>query len=153
MIKLSKMTDYAVVCLGMLARRPGSSMSATELSKQTGLALYTVQKLLKLLVSKSDFIRANRGALGGYMLNRNSSEISVVEIIEALDGPITLTSCVDKSESFCEASDICFLGGKWNKINEIIRKSLNDISLKELLSYETPFLLDDNKDALIDRIN
>ena len=153
MIKLSKMTDYAVVCLGMLARRPGSSMSATELSKETGLSLYTVQKLLKLLVSKSDFIKANRGALGGYMLNRNSSEISVVEIIEALDGPITLTSCVDKSESFCEASDICFLGGKWNKINEIIRKSLNDISLKELLSYETPFLLDDNKDALIDRIN
>ena len=153
MIRLSKMTDYAVVCLGMLARRPGSSMSATELSKETGLALHTVQKLLKLLVSKSDFIKANRGALGGYMLNRNSSEISVVEIIEALDGPITLTSCVDKSESFCEASDICFLGGKWNKINEIIRKSLNDISLKELLSYETPFLLDDNKDALIDRIN
>ena len=153
MLKLSKMTDYAIVCLGMLARRPGSSMSATELSKETGLALYTVQKLLKLLVSKSDFIRANRGALGGYILNRNSSEISVVEIIEALDGPITLTSCVDKSESFCEASDICFLGGKWNKINEIIRKSLNDISLKELLSYETPFLLDDNKDALIDRIN
>ena len=153
MIKLSKMTDYAVVCLGMLARRPGSSMSATELSKETGLALYTVQKLLKLLVSKSDFIRANRGALGCYMLNRNSSEISVVEIIEALDGPITLTSCVNKSESFCEASDICFLGGKWNKINEIIRKSLNDISLKELLSYENPFLIDDNKDALIDRIN
>ena len=153
MIKLSKMTDYAVVCLGMLARRPGSSMSATELSKETGLGLYTVQKLLKLLVSKSDFIRANRGALGGYMLNRNSSEISVVEIIEALDGPITLTSCVDNSESFCESSDICFLGGKWNKINEIIRKSLNDISLKELLSYENPFLIDDNKDALIDRIN
>ena len=147
------MTDYAIVCLGTLARKPGSSMSATELSKETGLALYTVQKLLKLLVSKSDFIKANRGALGGYMLNRNSSEISVVEIIEALDGPITLTSCVDKSESFCESSDICFLGGKWNKINEIIRKSLNDISLKELLSYETPFLLDDNKDALIDRIN
>ena len=153
MIKLSKMTDYAVVCLGALARRPGYSMSATELSKETGLTLYTVQKLLKLLVSKSDFIKANRGALGGYILNKNSSEISVVEIIEALDGPITLTSCVDKSESFCEASDICFLGGKWNKINEIIRKSLNDISLKELLSYETPFLLDDNKDALIDRIN
>ena len=153
MIKLSKMTDYAVVCLGTLARRPGYSMSANELSKETGLALYTVQKLLKLLVSKSDFIKANRGALGGYMLNRNSSEISVVEIIEALDGPITLTSCVDNSESFCEASDICFLGGKWNKINEIIRKSLNDISLKELLSYENPFLIDDNKDALIDRIN
>ena len=153
MIKLSKMTDYAIVCLGTLARKPGYSMSATELSRKTGLTLYTVQKLLKLLVSKSDFIEANRGAFGGYTLNKNSSDISVVEIIEALDGPITLTSCVDKSESFCEASDICFLGGKWNKINEIIRKSLNDISLKDLLSYENPFLINDNKDVLIDSIN
>ena len=153
MIKLTKMTDYAVVCLGTLARRPGNSMSATELSKETGLALYTVQKLLKLLVSKSDFIRANRGAFGGYILNKNSSEISIVEIIEALDGPITLTSCVDKSESFCEASDICFLGGKWNKINEIIRKSLKDVSLNDLLSYENPFIINDKKDTLIDRIN
>ena len=60
MIKLSKMTDYAVVCLGTLARRPGSSMSATELSKETGLALYTVQKLLKLLV---DFYKKGQQAL------------------------------------------------------------------------------------------
>ena len=60
MMKLSKMTDYAFVCLGMLARRPGYSMSATELSKETGSKLYTVQKLLKLIVSKSDFVKACR---------------------------------------------------------------------------------------------
>ena len=153
MLKLSKMTDYAVVCLGTLARRPGYSMSATELSRETGFNLYTVQKLLKLLVSKSDFIKANRGPRGGYILNKNSSDISVVEIIEALDGPITLTSCVEKSESFCGSSDVCFLGGKWNKINEIIRKSLNDISLKDLLSYENPFLTNENKGISINRIN
>ena len=128
-------------------------MLANELSKETGVTLYIVQKPLKLLVSKSDFVMANRGALGGYMLKKNSSEISIVEIIEALDGRITLTSCVDKSKSFCESSNICFLGGKWNRINEIIRKSLNNISLKELLSYENPFLIEDNKNALIDRIN
>ena len=50
MFKLNKMTDYAVVCLGILARNPGYSMSATELSKATGFTLYTVQKLLKILV-------------------------------------------------------------------------------------------------------
>ena len=144
MMKLSKMADYAVVCLGTLARRPGYSISATELSRETGFKLYTVQKLLKLLVSKSDFIRANRGPLGGYTLNKQSSDISVGEIIEALDGPITLTFCVDKSESFCESSDFCFLGGKWNKVNDIIRKSLNDISLKDLLSYENSFLTNEN---------
>ena len=60
MIKLNKMTDYAIVCLGMLARNPGHSMSATELSKETGLTLSTVQKLLKLLVIKSELISSTR---------------------------------------------------------------------------------------------
>ena len=135
MFKLNKMTDYAVVCLGTLARKPGYSMSATELSNKTGLTLYTVQKLLKLLVVKSNLISAKRGSQGGYTLNKQSNEISIVEIIEALDGPISLTACVDSSDSHCEASNVCFLGGKWNRVNEIIRESLNNISLNDLLSY------------------
>ena len=135
MFKLNKMTDYAVVCLGTLARKPGYSMSATELSKETGLTIYTVQKILKLLVVKSNLISAKRGSQGGYTLNKKSNEISVVEIIEALDGPISLTACVDSSDTHCEASNVCFLGGKWNRVNEIIRDSLNDISLHDLLSY------------------
>ena len=131
------MTDYAVVCLGTLARKPGYSMSATELSNETGLTLYTVQKLLKLLVVRSNLISAKRGSQGGYILNKQSNEISVVEIIEALDGPISLTACVDSSDTHCEASNVCFLGGKCNRVNEIIRESLNDISLNDLLSYES----------------
>ena len=119
----------------------------------TDKLFYSYNNIHNIIVSKSDFIRANRGPRGGYVLNKNSSDISVVEIIEALDGPITLTSCVDNSESFCESSDICFLGGKWNKINEIIRKSLNDISLKDLLSYEKPFLTNENEKISINRIN
>ena len=153
MIKLNKMTDYAVVCLGMLSRKPGYPMSATELSKETGITLHTVQKLLKVIVSKSDLISAHRGALGGYILNRNSSEISVVEIIEALEGPITLTSCVDNSENLCESSDICFLGGKWNKVNNIIRKTLNDISLNDLLNFENSFATKGEKEVVVNTIN
>ena len=153
MLKLNKMTDYAVVCLGMLSRKPGYPMSATELSKETGITLYTVQKLLKVIVSKSNLISAHRGALGGYVLNRNSSEISVVEIIEALEGPITLTSCVDNSENLCESSDICFLGGKWNKVNNIIRKTLNDISLNDLLNFENPFATKGEKEVVVNTIN
>ena len=147
------MTDYAVVCLGMLARNPGSSMSATELSKTTGLTLYSVQKLLKLLVVKSDLISAQRGSHGGYFLNKTPSQISVVEIIEALDGPITLTQCVDTSESMCESSNVCFLGGKWNKVNEIIRKSLNDISLNDLLNYEDTFPVESKKEVVLSTVN
>ena len=67
MLKLNKMTDYAVVCLGMLSRKSGYTMSASELSREIGLKLYTVQKILKIIASKSDLISAYRGALGGYV--------------------------------------------------------------------------------------
>jgi FeS assembly SUF system regulator len=153
MLKLNKMTDYAVVCLSVLARKPGYSMSASELSKATGLTLYTVQKLLKLLVVKSNLISAQRGAYGGYILNRKTSQISIIEIIEALDGPISLTDCVDSSENMCESSNICFLEGKWNKVNQIIRKSLNDISLYDLLNYEETFPIQSKKETKLSAIN
>jgi FeS assembly SUF system regulator len=152
MIKLNKMTDYAVVCLGMLARNPGHSMSATELSKETGLNLSTVQKLLKLLVIKSELIIAQRGSQGGYILNKKSSDISVVQIIEALDGPISITACVDSSDNFCEVSNICFLGGKWNKVNEVIRTSLNDISLDDLLNPAGIFPIKSEKEPMLNEV-
>ncbi|MDA7692939.1 SUF system Fe-S cluster assembly regulator [Alphaproteobacteria bacterium] len=152
MIKLNKMTDYAIVCLGMLARNPGHSMSATELSKETGLTLSTVQKLLKLLVIKSELIIAQRGSQGGYILNKKSSDISVVQIIEALDGPISITACVDSSDNFCEVSNICFLGGKWNKVNEVIRNSLNDISLDDLLNPAGIFSIKSEKEPMLNEV-
>ena len=54
---------------------------------------------------------------------------------------LLLTACVDSSDSLCDASNICFLGGKWNKVNEVIRKSLNDISLDDLLTLLIRFHL------------
>ena len=142
------MTDYAVVCLGMLARRPQYVMSASQISKETGLKLYTVQKILKNILAKSDLLKTERGYHGGYTLKKNSKNITVTEIIEALDGPISLTSCVDKSDSFCQSSDICFLGGKWNRVNEIIRNSLNDISLDDLLNFDNSFAIEHEKSRL-----
>jgi Rrf2 family protein len=137
----------------MLSRKSNHPMSASELSSKTGLTLYTVQKILKIIVSNSDLIRAHRGALGGYALNKKSSEISVVEIIEVLEGPIALTACVDNSENFCEASNVCFLGGKWNKVNEIIRKALNNISLDDLLNFGNPFISEGKKEIVVNTIN
>ena len=145
MLKLNKMTDYAVVCLGMLARKPKKVMSAAQISKETGLKLYTVQKILKNVLAKSDLLKTERGHHGGYTLKKKSKNITVTEIIEALDGPISLTSCVDKSDSLCQSSDICFLGGKWNRVNEIIRKSLNDISLDDLLNFDNSFAIEYEK--------
>ena len=90
-------------------------------------------------------LKTERGYHGGYTLKKKSKNITVTEIIEALDGPISLTSCVDKSDSLCQSSDICFLGGKWNRVNEIIRKSLNDISLDDLLNFDNSFVIEYEK--------
>ena len=152
MFKINKMTDYSIVCLGILSRKPAIPMSASQISKETGLTLYTVQKLLKVIASKSDLIIAHRGALGGYMLSKNSSEISVAEIIESLEGPITLTSCVHNSEKFCESTNICFLEGKWNKVNDKIRKTLNDISLDDLLNSGNTFLTNSEDEVVVNTI-
>ena len=65
MLKLNKMTDYAVVCLGMLARKPEYVMSASQISKETGLKLYTVQKILKNILAKSDLLKTEL-YLGNY---------------------------------------------------------------------------------------
>ena len=151
MIKLSKMTDYAVVCLGVLANRSKFSTSASQLSKETGISLFTVQKLLKLLTVKSELITAQRGSHGGYSLNKNSSDISIVEIIEALDGPIALTACVDSSASSCNSSNVCFLNRKWNKVNEVIRQSLKKISLDDLLNPSGIFEIEQKK-TIMDEI-
>ena len=88
-----------------------------------------------------------------YEAQKNSNNITVAEIIEALDGPISLTSCGDKSDSLCQSSDICFLGGKWNQVNEIIRKSLNNISLDDLLNFDNPFPVEYEKPMLNKTMN
>jgi DNA-binding IscR family transcriptional regulator len=59
---------------------------------------------------------------------------------------------VDSSDSMCDASNICFLGGKWNKVNEVIRKTLNDISLDDLLNPADTFPLKKNKEIILKEI-
>jgi DNA-binding IscR family transcriptional regulator len=126
-------------------------MSTSDLSKKTGLIIITVQKLLQLLISKSDFLKTNPNTISNYILNRNITDILGENFIESLYRPITLISCVDKSENSCEVNDICFFCEKLNKINK--KKFLNNISLKNLLNFENLSLIVGDKEILINRIN
>ena len=134
MIKLSKMTDCAVVCPGFLAQKLWYLMPDTNLFKETGSALIKVEKLIKLPVSKRDLMRGNRISLNGCTLNINFLEIIVVEIIAILHRQIILTSYLNKYKSSFKFSEFGFLDGKWKMkmIYELISKSLNNISLKKL---------------------
>jgi len=132
MIKLSKMTDYAVVILAEMATSKGQLMSASGLSNNTKLPEPTVAKILKLL-AKQDIITSKRGINGGYSLNKTPDEINMAAVITALDGPIALTACVEQSAECCSFEDNCKMKGQWNPVNIAMQKALEDVSLMQMM--------------------
>ena len=87
MLRVTKLTDYATVVLTALAARPGDVLSAPELAELAGLEAPTVAKVLKPL-AQAGLVDGFRGANGGYRLARDAAEISLVEIVEAMEGPL-----------------------------------------------------------------
>lgn len=125
------MTDYGVVALGLMAERPGTILTAPEVADGTGLPLPTVAKLLKLL-ARSEIVAAHRGVQGGYSLDRGAADITVAEIIAALDGPVALTACVDGAEGTCTVELMCPMRGRWDRINHAVKAALDSVSLAEI---------------------
>ena len=102
-MRLSSMADYAVVTMSAAARHCGGARtSATELASETGIPLPTVQKLVSLL-SKAGLLRSLRGASGGLQLARPAAAITLADIVEAVEGPIALTACVESGRHDCVA--------------------------------------------------
>jgi FeS assembly SUF system regulator len=132
MIRLSKLSDYAVVVLSQLARDMGRIVSASGLAESTGIPEPTVSKVLKILV-KGNIAVSIRGAAGGYMMARSPDEITVRELIEALEGPIAVTSCLEESNDLCGISSLCPMRGRWQKVNNAIMNTLDDMPLSDLL--------------------
>ena len=131
MLRLNRMTDYAVVVLERMARTPDMRLSASSLAEATAIPLPTVAKLLKQLAA-SNLIRSHRGVDGGYSLDRAANEVRVTEVVEALEGPIALTACVDGAENHCEVESLCPMRGNWDRVNAAIRSALDNVSLAEL---------------------
>ncbi len=129
MLKLSKLTDYAVVVLVRLAGTEGVQTSP-GIAAATGIPEPTVAKVLKALASV-DLVNSQRGARGGYRLNRPLSAIAVAEVISAIDGPIALTACVEGA-SGCETGALCPMRGRWDPVNSAIRNALADITLADM---------------------
>ncbi len=137
MVRLNKMTDYGVVVLTQLARRRDQVLTATEIAKMSGVPGPTVAKLLKQL-SGAGLVASRRGAGGGYALARSSREISVANVIDALEGPITLAACVEGSLEHCEIESVCPMCGNWNPVNQVIRRALEEVSLEEMAAPVIP---------------
>lgn len=136
MLRLSKLTDYGTVLLAHLAANEGSVCSAADVATATGVAVPTVSKLLKLL-GRNGLVTSTRGANGGYRLAHDPSDISAADIIDALEGPVSITEC-SASDSQCEHEGVCSVGGAWQRVNVAIRMALDDVSLNDLLRSTSP---------------
>ncbi len=135
MIKLSKMTDYAVILLVDMASRNHELVNAITLAESTKLPEPTVSKILKAL-ARFDIIASTRGANGGYALNRQPTEVNMADIITALEGPIALTDCVEGKLSGCDRAENCTMKGKWNPVNQAMQSALENVSLQQMMGSQ-----------------
>jgi FeS assembly SUF system regulator len=136
MLRLSKLTDYAVV---VLVRLGGSDtvQTSTGIAAATGIPEPTVAKVLKTLAA-GDLVASQRGARGGYRLNRSLAAIPIADVIAAVDGPIALTACVEGSPSGCEAQGLCPMRGRWDPVNAAIHTALSSITLADMQVTRPP---------------
>lgn len=130
MIRVSRLADYASVVMTCLARHPGAVLSAAQIGEDTRLELPTVSKLLKRL-AQANLVESFRGAAGGYRLARSATDISLAEIVEALDGPIGLTDC--SIGHACPRQAFCEVSRDWQGIGAAIDHALRAVSLADML--------------------
>jgi FeS assembly SUF system regulator len=142
MLKLNRMTDYGAVILSVLASQwrfnHGVSLSASEISVKSGLSLASTAKILKML-SAGKLVLATRGKHGGYLLTTPPEDISVTALIEAMEGPIALTACVETSTDPCASQHSCFLSGNWEHVNAAINGALSSITIADLIDPDSHF--------------
>jgi len=135
MIKLSKLTDYAVVVLAVMAQERGTVVSASALAEKTHLPEPTVAKVLKIL-SKHGIILSVRGTNGGYKLEKTADQIDMASVISAMDGPIALTACVDGSAGCCNLENSCPVKGQWDPVNMAMKQALGNVSLAQMIQTQ-----------------
>lgn len=137
-MRLSSMADYAVVVMAAAARQCGSAghaarsrLSAGQLAAQTGLPAPTVQKLVSRL-SAAGLLHSMRGVGGGIRLARPAAAISLADIVEAVEGPIAMTACLEDSRHDCTLEEACAVRGHWPVVNEALRGALASVPLTQL---------------------
>ena len=132
MLRLSKKADYALIALSYMAA-PGQRpvVSAREMAERHDVPLELLAKVLQRLVQRG-LLTSVQGINGGYRLARPAAEMSVAQVVEAIDGPLTLTACADASDDPCMQYAKCNIRDPLHRIRERIAGALIACSVAEL---------------------
>lgn len=131
MIRLARLTDYGIMLLTMLAReRHSTPRSAREIADRSRLPRPTVSKLLKAL-AHGGLLETHRGVRGGFRLAKPPEDVTVADIISALEGPIGITECTAHPGQ-CGVEPLCPVRTNWRRINRAVHDALHGITLAEM---------------------
>lgn len=136
MLRVTKLTDYATLVLTVLASEPDVVLSAAGLAERAGLEAPTVAKVLKPL-AQAGLVEGFRGASGGYRLARPASRVTVVDIVEAMEGPLGMTEC-SLHAGACGIESSCGVRANWRRINDVVADALRAVTLQDMLQPPVP---------------
>lgn len=138
MLKLTKKADYGLIALRHLALQQGAA-SAKEMADAYHIPPPLLSKVLQTL-NKAGFLQSVQGTNGGYRLARDAREITTLEVIRAIDGPILLTSCFTEQGAGCEQADHCTVRAPLRKVHEGIMRLLDSITIADLIQGDEPLV-------------
>jgi FeS assembly SUF system regulator len=130
MLRISKLADYGTVIMVYLAKHSHQLCNAKDIALHTHLTVPTVSKLLKRLTG-AGLLSSVRGAMGGYRLQRSAANISVADVIYALEEYRGITEC-SLGPNECSLQGVCLVQGNWRLINQAIGSALSSVSLEAL---------------------
>lgn len=132
MLRVTKLADYGIVLMTQMAcpDQPATH-NARDLAREAQLPFPVVSKILKGL-ARDGLLISHRGMKGGYSLSRRPQDVSIAEIIRALEGPIAITECTDRAHGDCGLENLCPTRGSWHRINKAVRDALQKITLADM---------------------
>ncbi|MCC7394718.1 MAG: Rrf2 family transcriptional regulator [Sphingomonadaceae bacterium] len=134
-MRLSNLADYAIVLMGAAARQCGGTrLTAARLAEVAHVPEATAHKLVQRLV-RSGLLRAVRGPGGGIKLARPAAAISLADIIEAIEGPIAMTNCIDDGTCACGIKSNCAVRPHWQAVNGAVRGALAAVTLANMSGH------------------
>lgn len=139
MIRVTKLTDYGVALMAQLASNGRQELAtAPDLAEALQLPLPTVRKILKVL-AKENLLVSQRGAAGGYILAREPREITLLDMVGALEGPMALTECASGEPCGCDRENVCGLRDNWSMVNSLLQNTLQSYTLEQMTGSLPPW--------------
>jgi Rrf2 family protein len=136
MLKLSKKVDYGLIALMHLARFDDSSWSAREIAESYDIPGGLMAKVLQKMGRKG-LVASHQGTKGGYTLGRRADQIKAVEVVEVIDGPVSLAQCFSSEGSgSCVQFEKCHLKSPLQRLNDIVIRILGQVSIAQLVGEE-----------------